>query len=287
MELIEAVLYGIVQGITEWLPISSTAHLRILPALLGRPDPGAGFTAVIQLGTILAVLIYFRKDLTDALGAWLNSFRGKGRDSVDARIGWGVFWGTIPIMILGFFGKDLIKSDAFRSINVIIATLIVMGIVMLIAERVGKQHRGASEIKVTDGIVVGLFQALALIPGMSRSGSTISGGLFAGLDRTTAARYSFLLAVPSITAAGIFELVTEREAIMGERLAPVLVASFTSFIVGYATIAFLLKFLQKRGIGWFVGYRFALAAVLLILVQTGTIKATDTPTESTVAVGTE
>lgn len=283
----EAILYGIVQGITEWLPISSTAHLRILPALLGKDDPGAGFTAVIQLGTILAVLIYFRKDLKDAIGAWLRSLTGKGRDTVDARIGWGVFWGSVPIMLIGFLGKDFIKSDAFRSINVIIATLIIMGIVMLVAERVGKQHRGATEIKVTDGIIVGLFQALALIPGMSRSGSTISGGLFAGLDRTTAARYSFLLAVPSITAAGLYELVGEREAILGEQLTPVLVATVTSFVVGYATIAFLLKFLQKHGIGWFVGYRFALAAVLLILVQTGTIKATDGPNKQTEVAGTK
>lgn len=280
MDLIEAILYGIVQGLTEWLPISSTAHLRILPALLGKPDPGAGFTAVIQLGTVLAVLIFFRTDIAQALSAFFKSLRGEGKDTPEAKLAWGAFYGTLPILIIGFALKDLIKSNQARSLYVIAGTLIFMGVVMLIAEKVGKQNRDKGDLEVKDGIIVGCWQALALLPGMSRSGSTISGALFQGLDRTTAARFSFLLSIPSITAAGVYELYSERKEILGPLLMPALVATAVSFVVGYASIALLLKVIQKQGIGIFVGYRILLGIVLLVLLSQGKLVATQPETES-------
>ena len=278
MDLIEAILYGIVQGLTEWLPISSTAHLRILPALLGKPDPGAGFTAVIQLGTVLAVLIFFRTDIAQALSAFFKSLRGEGKDTPEAKLAWGAFYGTLPILIIGFALKDLIKSNQARSLYVIAGTLIFMGVVMLIAEKVGKQNRDKGDLEVKDGIIVGCWQALALLPGMSRSGSTISGALFQGLDRTTAARFSFLLSIPSITAAGVYELYSERKEIFGPLLMPALVATVVSFVVGYASIALLLKVIQKQGIGIFVGYRIVLGIVLLVLLSQGKLVATEPET---------
>ncbi len=267
-----AILYGIVQGLTEFLPISSTAHLRILPSLLGQPDPGAGFTAVIQLGTLAAVLIYFFKDLCKAITGWALSLVGKvPKGSVDARLGWGVFWGTMPIIFLGLLFKNQIKSNEFRSLYVISAALIGMGILMLYAEKRGRKDRPLEDAKLMDGVNIGLWQCVALIPGASRSGSTITGALFAGFDRPAAARYSFLLSVPSITAAGLYELYEERHEIFGPSLVPALVATVVSFIVGYWAISFLIKFLGKHGIGVFVGYRFLLAIVLLVLMQTGTL----------------
>lgn len=267
ISILQAIVYGIVQGLTEWLPISSTAHLRIVPALLGWSDPGSAFTAVIQLGTSLAVLIYFAKDLGGAISAWFGSFTGKGKDTPEAKIGWGVFYGTFPIIILGFLLRHQIKSDSMRSLTVIACTLIVMGVLMLISEQVGKKNRTIRDVTVKDGIVVGLFQALALIPGMSRSGSTITGGFVAGFDKETAARFSFLLSVPSVVAAGLYELIDERKNIMGPNLTPTLVATVVSFVVGYASIAWLMKFIGKHGVKVFVFYRIALGIFLLLNVQ--------------------
>ncbi len=271
MDLVKAIVYGIVQGFTEWLPISSTAHLRIVPALLGWGDPGAGFTAVIQLGTVLAVLIYFREDLKAALAAWFKSLRTGDRSSPEARMGWAVFWGTIPIVLIGFASKKFIKSDEFRSLYVIAAALIVGGLVLLAAERFGKRNRQQDSVQPKDGMMVGFWQCLSLIPGMSRSGSTISGSLVAGFDAATAARFSFLLSFPSVAAAGLFELYDGRKDIGGAMLMPTLVATVVSFVVGYASIAFLLKYLQKHGVTVFVIYRLALGICLLALVSSGRI----------------
>jgi undecaprenyl-diphosphatase len=269
-----AIIMGIVQGATEFLPISSTAHLRIVPELMGQPDPGASFTAVIQLGTVAAVLIYFGRDLWKALRGWFRSLIGKeDKSSIDARMGWGVFWGTFPIMILGLAFKHQIKSEEMRSLYVIAAALIIMGILMLVAERIGTKDKPISSATVLDGILIGLWQCLALVPGVSRSGSTITGALFAGFDRPTAARYSFLLSVPAITIAGLYELWDERHNIFGQNLMPAIVATLVSFVVGYGAIAFLIKYLQKHGIGFFVIYRFMLAAFLLVMLSTGGLKA--------------
>lgn len=271
MDLIQAAIYGLVQGLTEFLPISSTAHIRIVPALAGWQDPGAGFTAVIQLGTVLAVLIYFARDLGKAFVGWTKTLTGQSHDAPEGRMGWAIFLGTIPIVVLGFLGQDWIKGD-LRSLWVIAGTLIAMGILMAVAEKVATKHRLFASVQARDGIIVGLWQALALLPGMSRSGSTITGALFAGFDRATAARFSFLLSVPSILAAGLKELWDERHNLLtGSNLAPTILATVVSFAVGYASIAFLMKFIQKHGIMPFVAYRIILGIVLIVLLMNGTL----------------
>lgn len=268
MDLIQSIVYGIVQGITEWLPVSSTAHLRIVPALLGWNDPGAGFTAVIQLGTLAAVLIYFRADLAKAFMGWLRSLTDKSvRDTVDAKMGWAIVLGTLPIVVLGILFKHNIESS-WRSLYVIATMLAVVGVLMLVAEKFGGRGRKLDDVRVVDGVIVGLAQAVALIPGASRSGSTLVGGMFAGFDRATAARFSFLLSVPSVLAAGVKEFWEYRHDILGAGMVPTLVATIVSFVVGYATISFLLGFLARRSTAIFVGYRLALAALLFGLLTT-------------------
>jgi len=270
--VIEAILLGIVQGITEWLPISSTAHLRIVPALLGRPDPGAAFTATIQLGTLLAVLVYFGRDLIRIFVGWCRGLRGgEAARREEARLGWAIVVGTVPIVVCGMLFQHWIKND-LRSLYVIASSLIGMGLVMAVAERVGRRTKGLDRLGVAAGLWIGVWQAIALIPGASRSGSTISGGLFAGFDRETAARFSFLLSVPSVLAAGLKELKDEWTEIVGLHLTPVIVASLVSFVVGYGSIAFLMKYLQTRSTVVFVVYRVLLGVAILVLLQQGLLK---------------
>jgi undecaprenyl-diphosphatase len=275
VELIKAIVLGIVQGLTEFLPISSTAHLRIVPALFGWDDPGAAFTAIIQLGTVAAVLIYFRKELGHAFMAWFNTITGKKDvNKADARLGWAVFVGTLPIVVLGLAFHEKIETS-LRSLYIVAGSLIVMGIVMLIAEKVGSRQRKVEHVHVQDGVIVGLWQCLSLIPGMSRSGSTISGALIQGFDRVAAARFSFLLSVPSVAGAGLYEAYKAiKHADLGTHVSwgPTIVATIVSFAVGYAAIAFFIQYLQKRGIGVFVWYRVALGVLILFLVQQGTLK---------------
>ncbi len=289
MDLIQAILYGIVQGITEWLPISSTAHLRVLPALAGWQDPGAGFTAVIQLGTLLAVLIYFRTELWGAIKGWVGSFRGgEAAKTPEARLGWAVFVGTFPIVICGVLFEDQIKGG-LRSLWVIATMLIVVGVFMIVAERLGKQTRELKDVSWRDGLWVGLWQAVALIPGSSRSGSTMTGAFIAGFDKSTAARFSFLLSVPSIFAAGIKELYDERAAILGAQLLPTIVATIVSFFVGYASIAWLIGYLRRGSTLGFVIYRFLLAGLLIFLMQTGRLDpmvGIETPSKTDVSTTT-
>lgn len=279
MDIVKAIIYGIVQGLTEFLPISSTAHIRIVPALLGWQDPGAAFTAIIQLGTVAAVLIYFAKDIGLAFSAWWNSLTGKkDYDQNEARLAWAVFVGTIPAVILGLAFQHKIETS-FRSLNVIAASLILLGIVMLIADKIDTKKRGLETVVVKDGLWVGLWQCLALIPGMSRSGTTISGALFLGFNRVTAARFSFLLSIPSVAGAGFYEAFKafkESKADAAAGIAPIewgptIVATIVSFVVGYAAIAFFIQYLQKRGISPFVWYRVALGIIILILVHQGVI----------------
>lgn len=265
MGIVEAIVLGIVQGLTEFLPISSTAHLRIAPVLFGWQDPGAAFTAVIQLGTLAAVLIYFWKDLAKIFTAWIRSLQGE--KSYEGRLGWAIFYGTIPIVVLGLLGKKYIEGS-LRSLVVVGTMLIFVGLLMLIAEKVGSRKRTADSLSQRDGLIVGLWQAVALIPGASRSGSTITGALFLGLEREAAARFSFLLSVPSILAAGLYEAFKERKEILGSNLAPTIVATIISFVVGYAAIAFLMSFLQRRSTMVFIVYRVALGVVILALVAT-------------------
>ena len=274
MSIFQAIVLGIVQGLTEFLPISSTGHLRIVPAFLGWEDPGAAFTAVTQLGTMAAVLLFFREDLRRIARAWLGSLRRPElRKSLDARTGWYIIIGTIPIGIFGLAFKDQIENGA-RDLYLIGSALIVLGLVLLLAERVGTRDRNLEQLNRRDGIVVGLAQALALIPGVSRSGATITAGLFLGFDRTAAARFSFLLSIPAVVLSGLLELGSILGSEEGDdtSLLALGVATLMAFIVGYASIALLLRYLTRHSTIVFVVYRVALGSLVLVLVGSGTIK---------------
>ena len=274
MNALEAIILGIVQGLTEFLPISSTAHLRIVPAFLGWEDPGAAFTAVTQLGTMAAVVVYFRDDLARITRAWIASVRNRGRGmDIDARLGWMILLGTIPIGIFGIVFKEDIETGA-RSLTLIGITLIVLGLVLLLAERVGKRRRGIESMSVRDGVLIGFAQAAALVPGVSRSGATISAGLFLGLDRVAAARFSFLLSVPAVVLSGLFELkglIDGTTAGQQPSAVATVAATIAAFVVGYLSIAFLLRFLTSHSTAIFIGYRVALGALVLALVGAGAI----------------
>jgi undecaprenyl-diphosphatase len=256
--------------LTEFLPISSSGHLRIVPALLGWPDPGAGFTAVIQLGTMAAVLIYFRADLLRIAAAWLGELRVPiRRASQEARLGWFIVLGTIPISIFGFVFKDQIESGA-RSLYLIGSALIAFSFVMLLAEHVATRRRSLQDLDGRDGAYIGMAQVLALIPGVSRSGATISAGLFRGFDRVAAARYSFLLSVPAVVLSGLFELRKVGEA-GSPSAGATAVATVVSFVTGYAAIAWLIRYLGNHSLRVFVVYRIVLGIVVLSLTASGAI----------------
>jgi undecaprenyl-diphosphatase len=270
VDAFQAIVLGIVQGLTEFLPISSSGHLRIVPALFGWEDPGAAFTAVIQLGTMAAVLLYFRNDLWRIASTWVRSLRRPDlRQELDARMGWYIIAGTVPISIVGLAFSDQIENEA-RNLYLIGTTLIVLGLILWIADRTAKRERDVTTVTLRDSVIVGCAQALALIPGVSRSGATITAGLLLGFDRASAARYSFLLSVPAVVLSGLFELrkIGEEE---GAGLGPTILATIFSFIVGYASIAFLLRWLTSHTMGIFVVYRVALGVLVLALAAAGAI----------------
>ena len=270
MDAVQAIVLGIVQGLTEFLPISSTAHLRIVPAFMGWEDPGAAFTAVTQLGTMAAVLLYFRADLWRIARMWAKSVRRPElRSELDARMGWYITLGTIPIGFFGLVFADQIESGA-RDLYVIGTALIVLGLALLLAEKVARRDRSIADITRRDGILIGLAQACALVPGVSRSGATITAGLFLGFDRASAARYSFLLSVPAVVLSGLFELRQAGDE-EGAGLAATVLATVLSFVVGYASIAFLLRWLTSHSTAIFVAYRVALGALVLALAAAGAI----------------
>jgi undecaprenyl-diphosphatase len=270
VDLLQSIVLGIVQGLTEFLPISSSAHLRIVPAILGWEDPGAAFTAVCQLGTEAAVLIYFRRELWAIVTKWL---RGPRRfEDPDVRLGWFLIVATIPIGILGFIFRDDIETGA-RNLWLIGTVLIVFALVLGYADRVGRHERSIEQLSARDGVLIGLAQSLSLVPGVSRSGATMSAGLLLGLERPAAARFSFLLAIPAVVASGLFEL---KDVITGDERSTtpvgyVLVATVVAFIVGYAAIAWLLRYLANHSVNIFVVYRVLLGSTVLILVATGAI----------------
>jgi undecaprenyl-diphosphatase len=270
---LEATVLGIVQGLTEFLPISSTGHLRIVPAFAGWEDPGAGFTAIVQLGTTAAVLLYFREDLLRVARAWFASLRDPTRRSeLDARLGWYLILATIPIGLLGLALHNQIESGA-RSLYLIGSALIVFSFVMLAAEHYGTQLRKLDKIGLGDAVAVGIGQALALVPGVSRSGATISAGLFRGLEREDAARFSFLLSIPAIVLAALFEM---RGVVTGKNttdasVGAILVSCAFAFVFGYLAIAWLLRFVARHSIGVFAGYRIALGVLVLALTASGAI----------------
>jgi undecaprenyl-diphosphatase len=270
MDLIRAIVLGVVQGLTEFLPISSSGHLRIVPELFGWPDPGAAFTAVIQLGTMAAVLLYFRADLWRIARAWVGELRlPMRRRSHEAKLGWYIILGTIPISIFGFLFRNQIESSA-RSLYVIGSALILFSFVMIAADRLDTGRRRLAELNGRDGWLIGLAQSLALIPGVSRSGATISAGLLRGFDRVAAARYSFLLSVPAVVLSGIFEL---RK--IGENgnasVGATAIATVVAFVAGYASIAWLLRYLTTHNLRIFIVYRIALGALVLTLAASGVI----------------
>jgi undecaprenyl-diphosphatase len=284
MSILEAIVLGIVQGLTEFLPISSTAHLRIVPALFGWNDPGAAFTAVIQIGTLVAVLYYFYADiLRIATTTIQNTLQGKPFDSFDSRMGYMMILATVPIVISGLLLKTYIETS-FRSLYVIAFTLIALALLLMLAEffvkkRIenGEKQKELADLSWLEAIVVGLAQCVALIPGASRSGVTITGGLFLGMTRETAARFSFLLSLPSIFAAGIYQLIKAREALFAtsEGILNLTIATLVSGIVGYYSIAFLLNYLKKNSTYLFITYRIALGLLLLVLLFNGTLNPTE------------
>lgn len=263
MGFIEAVVLGLLQGLTEFLPISSSGHLLIVPELFGWEDPGAAFTAITQLGTIAAVLVYFRGDLAQIFsGAWAGMRDRAKRDTPEWRLFWMVALGTIPIGVLGFAFRDQIETSA-RNIQLTAIMLIVFGLVMEAADRFGPKRDELRDLSVRNGVLIGFAQALALIPGVSRSGSTISMARFLGMQRQAAARYSFLLSIPAVVLSGTFSL---RDVGDGVELAPTLVATVVAFVSGYLAIAFLIDYLGKHGVTVFTVYRVALGVALLLFV---------------------
>ena len=276
MNILQAVVLGIVEGLTEFLPVSSTGHLTIAEKILGlsTTDPGVtGFTAVIQMGAILAVIVFFAKDIWRIIVGWVGGLaKPELRGTLDHRMGWYVILGTVPIGVVGFALRNVIKDD-LRSLWVVAIALIAWSAVMLFAERQGRQTRAEKDLSLTDAIVVGLLQCVALVPGVSRSGATISAGLLRGLDRVTATRLSFFLSIPALLAAGIFELKDALGA-GGVGIGPILVGTLVSFIVAYASVAWLLRFVAGNSIGKFVPYRVALGLVLVVVLATGVMSPT-------------
>lgn len=275
MDFLRAVVLGVIQGLTEFLPISSSAHLAIFPKFFGWDDPGAAYTAVIQIGTELAVVLYFWKDIWTIGSGWVRGvFSRVAREAPEWRMGWFIIIGSMPIVALGIALQDLIDRE-FRNLWVIGSTLVVLGIVLGIAERVGRKSRPIEQLTMRHAILLGFAQAGALVPGVSRSGATISMGLFLGYERAAATRYAFLLAIPAVVGAGLFKL----KDIGGENaygIGPTIVGTVVSFIVGLAVIHWLLKYVSTRSYAPFVAYRIALGTLVLVLVAAGVIGASTT-----------
>jgi undecaprenyl-diphosphatase len=290
INIVPALILGLIQGLTEFLPISSSAHLRIAGLVMpGAEDPGATFTAITQIGTELAVLLYFRKDIANILRSWFLSVfsrrRGAGRfltpeQRVQSRLGWYIIGGTIPIAVLGLVFQDTIR-ETFRSLWLIGAVLVIFGIILWVADKVGRTDRVLADMNLPHGLAVGLAQTLALIPGVSRSGATISMARALGYNRAAAARFAFLLAIPAVLASGLYETYSAiKDQISGEGAIPAIpftwyeigAATAVAFVVGLAIIAFLMNYLKKYSFLPFVIYRILLGGTILVLLATGTIQ---------------
>lgn len=285
MSWAQTIILSLVQGLTEFLPVSSSGHLRIISSLFWGEDAGASFTAVIQLGTELAVLVYFAKDIWNILTAW---FKGVGeqitdwqrkhgvrtyRDRFDYRMGWMVIVGTLPVAILGYLGKDVIREN-LRNLWITAAMLVLFSFVFIVAERVGRRQRSFGELTMKDAIIMGLAQCLALIPGVSRSGGTVSAGLFLNLDREVATRFSFLLAIPAVLASGLFSLPDAFAPQAGQAASgmQLLVGTAIAFVVGYASIAWLLRFVAHHSFAWFAAWRIPFGLLVMGLLAFGVLQ---------------
>ncbi|WP_256478040.1 undecaprenyl-diphosphate phosphatase [Corynebacterium stercoris] len=274
MSWLQVIVLSIVQGLTEFLPVSSSGHLRIVSELFWGQDAGASFTAVIQLGTELAVLVYFAKDIWRILTAWFAGLFDKTKRGFDYRMGWMVIAGTIPVGLAGVLLKDLIREN-FRNLWITATVLIVFSFVFIAAERLGKKTRGLEELTMKDAVIMGLWQCLALIPGVSRSGGTISGGLFLNLDREVATRFSFLLAIPAVLASGLFSLPDAFNPQAGQAATglQLFVGAGIGFVLGYISIAWLLRFVSHHSFAWFAAYRIPLGIIVMVLLGTGVMNA--------------
>ncbi len=272
MSWLEAILLGILQGLTEFLPISSSAHLAIFPQLFGRPDPGASFTAVTQIGTELAVIWYFRKDLWRIGSTWTRSlWQPALRGQMDARMGWYIIIGTIPIAVVGVTLEETIQTT-FRNLWVIAANLVIFGLILGVIDRLAANVRPIERLNLKDALLYGLAQMLALVPGVSRSGATISMGLVLGYTREAATRYAFLLAIPAVVASAIFQI-PDVSASAEPGMAKTLVATVVAFAVGYAVVAWLLRYLRTHSYLPFVIYRVVLGCAVLLLLSLGVLDA--------------
>ena len=270
-KILEGILYGIIQGLTEFIPISSTAHVRVVPALLGWEDPGAAYTAVIQIGTLLATLLYFREDIGNLIKGFFNALKSRNFSDPYARLSILIIIGSIPISFFGLTLKKYIEGD-FRGLYVISASLILLAVLLYIAEKVADHKKDLKEITILDGIIIGFAQAVALIPGSSRSGTTITAGLFCGLKRETAARYSFLLSIPAVALSGVYELYSERSELLNENMFGLIISTLVSGIVGYFAIAFLINYLKTRSNLLFIIYRIVLGIIILVLLSMGVLQ---------------
>jgi len=280
LSIIDAIILGIVQGITEFLPISSTGHLTVVGKLMGlisaeNPEHWTSFIAVIQLGTMISIFIYFWKDLWNILTEFLKQNIQKrvkySEQSTNSKLGWMIILGTIPIVVIGLLFKDMIEGALTKNLYVISGSLITLAIILAIAEKTAKFKKNIEDITIIDSILIGLAQAVALIPGSSRSGTTITGGLFLGLKRDVAARFSFLLSVPAVLASGLLQLKESMQFVNYDLAVNLMVATVVSGISGYLAIDFLLKFLKKNTTFAFVFYRIALGLLILFLLYLNVI----------------
>jgi undecaprenyl-diphosphatase len=274
----EALLLGLVEGVTEFLPVSSTGHLTIAEKVLGLPvaDPGVtAFTAVIQVGAIAAVLLYFRRDIVALAAAWVRGLRRPdARQQPGYRMAWSIIAGSIPIGVIGFLARHVV-TGSLRNLWVVVAGLVVWSAVMYLAERVGRQDRAEADLTLLDAVVIGLVQCFALVPGVSRSGATISAGLFRHLDRVAATRISFFLSIPALVAAGAYEALSAASDISASvGWGPTAVATVVSFVVAYAAIAWLLRLVAHHRITVFIGYRLLVAAAVAVALATNLLSAT-------------
>lgn len=277
MDILHAILLGIVEGVTEFLPVSSTGHLTIVEKLLGyqidAPEITA-FTAVIQIGAILAAVIYFWKDIIRIATAWCRGLADASQRGLDYRFGWSVIVGSVPIILAALVFKDQVET-VFRSMWFVVGGLILWSAVLWIADKRGKETKQEQDVTWKDTLIIGLTQCIALIPGVSRSGATISAGLLRGIDRVTATRLSFFLGIPALVAAGIYQSIQHVDAIAtGVGWVPTVIATVVSFIVGYISIAWLLKFVSKHDFSLFIWYRIVLGGIIAVLLLTNVIPAT-------------
>ncbi|MGA8262860.1 MAG: undecaprenyl-diphosphate phosphatase [Ignavibacteriaceae bacterium] len=281
MNLIEAIVLGIIQGITEFLPISSTGHLTVAGKLMGlispdKPEHWTAFIAVIQLGTLVSILVYFWKDIWNILGDFFRDNLSKRKkyteQSYNSKMGWMIIIGTIPVVIIGLSFKHIIEGDFTKNLYVIASSLIVLAIILAIAEKTANFKKEMKDITIKDSLIIGFAQCFALIPGSSRSGTTITGGLFLGLTRETAARFSFLLSIPAVFASGMLELFESLKYINGDMTVNLIVSTVVSGIIGYLAIDFLLKYLRKNTTFLFIYYRIAAGVIILILLFTQVIR---------------